>query len=43
MAMTEAHPIGVFLSLPRSGVTAIKLRNMYVWSKTALAVLKHNS
>ncbi len=23
--------------------TAIKLRNLSVWSKTALAVLKHNS
>ena len=24
-------------------VTAIKLRNMFAWSKTALAVLKYNS
>ena len=29
--------------VPTQSVTAIKLRNLYAWSKTALAVLKHNS
>ena len=32
-----------FFLVPTLCVTAIKLRNLYVWSKTALAVLKHNS
>ena len=29
--------------VPMLWVTAIKLRNLYIWSKTALAVLKQNS
>jgi hypothetical protein len=29
--------------IPTQSVTAIKLRGLHIWSKTALAVLKHNN
>jgi hypothetical protein len=38
---TEEYPL--IRELAGFEITAIKLRKLYVWSKTALAVLKHNS